>query len=93
MSDNHEQLIHLQAARIEHSLLQHEGVVVRFKLSCQDPDLFSATPCQHQAPLVVAHGGREDFEGVLEGFVHWRLPLTAYGLYQDGLAEFWIADQ
>ncbi|MNG32974.1 hypothetical protein D3C84_1191100 [compost metagenome] len=68
-------------------------MVVRIELSCQDLDVFSAQPCDQQAPLVVAHGDCDTFARVLQGFTHWSRLLTVYGLYQDGLAELWVADE
>ena len=94
MSDcRQDTVITQQAVRVMQSIRMHAGVVVKFELSCQSLDVFSAAPCKQQPPLVVAHGGAEVFAEVLAGFLHWSMPLTVYGLYQDGLAELWVADQ
>jgi hypothetical protein len=86
-------VIRTQASKVQQAIRAHEGVVVRIELSCHNPDVFSATPCPQHAPLVVAHGDDDDFARVLEGFLYWTMPLTVYGLYQDGLAELWVPDQ
>lgn len=93
MADAPGQVICAQASRVLQAIRDHEGVVIRFTLSCSDPGIYTAIPHSQDAPLVVAHGGENDIARVLEGFVHWTKPLIVYGLYQDGLAEVWVSDQ
>jgi hypothetical protein len=87
------EVVRTQANRVLQELHKHEGVVIRFTLSCTDAGVYSAEPCPQQSPLVVAYGGVDDISTVFAGFIYWKVPIVVYGLFQDGLAEVWVAGQ